>query len=145
MTLHHSMAAAAQYWFDKFDANKLGLGIGVVYYGDQERLASTPALCVEPDMKTNELKGATRRIATEIRLYFIIYHAKIQSPQANRREADLLAEAVETFLHDDPRMNETVIHSMVTRIESGYVYKENTLVRATRIAFEATTQAQLPN
>ena len=40
--------------------NADALGIEAVYYGDQDRLPVTPAVCVEPDNKARNLKGAQR-------------------------------------------------------------------------------------
>lgn len=145
MALIEHLVEAADYWVTKLIEDMQELGINAVHYGDQERLETSPVVCVEPDTQRNELNGIPRRVRTTLGLYFIIYHAKIQSPQVNRREADETTKTLVNYLHADPRMNDTVIHCMVTRVESGYVYKQNTLVRATRILFEAETQAQLPN
>lgn len=144
MTLATTIPEVAEALFDKLEANKVVLGIQAVYYGDQNRLPVTPAVCIEPDAKTNTLKSAFRMVSLDFKVYILIYHSQVTSPQDNRRNADALAEAVETLIHADKDLGGRVIHCMIDEIASGYVTKGNSLVRASRLTFSALSQNQLP-
>jgi hypothetical protein len=102
-------------------------------------------VCVEPDHKTNQLKGAPRRIRIDIRNFLLVYFAYVGSPQDNRHAADELAESIETLLHKDATLGGLVIDSMVDDVESGYVTKSGSLVRGSRITFSAQSQGMLPS
>jgi hypothetical protein len=65
--------------------------------------------------------------------------------QTTRQQADNVAESVETLIHEDPTLGGTVIHSLVSRIESGYLMRRGSLFRASRLTVEATVQTQLPS
>jgi hypothetical protein len=115
-----------------------------VYYGDQDKIPTTPIVCIEPDDKSNVLNGVPRKTLTTVGLYLIVYVDKVQSPQLNRKESDEIVEQLEDFLHADPTMGGAAIHSLVDRIESGSSNKGNTIYRAARITFSITTQQFLP-
>lgn len=144
MTLTASLADVADTLYDKFEVAKQSLGIEAVYYGDQNRLPVTPALCVEPDGKQNTLKSAFRVISIEFKVYLLLYHGAVTSPQDNRRAADALAEQVETLIHADRTLGGKVTHCMIDEVASGYVTKGTSLIRASRLTFSAISQNQLP-
>jgi hypothetical protein len=133
---------------DRLEAAKVTLGIVDVYYGDQQRIPRTPAVCVEPGGKTRELNGLPRRTAIRLTVYLIIYHYQLTGPEAIRENNDELAEDIEDFLHLDAQFrvggDMTVISSLVTAVESGYQQNRNSLFRASRLTLEADSQEQLP-
>jgi hypothetical protein len=143
MPLTYSLATLGDYVYNVLVSNKTALGLEAIHYGDQERIPVTPTACVETDTKDKRLKGAQRRFEVDLSLYVILYHNQVQSPQENRRDVDTLAEAVETVLDNLITCGGLVIHSAVTRVESGYVRKD-TLLRSTRLRFEALSQAVIP-
>lgn len=149
MAYTDKLSVVSERLFEKLEQNKDDLGLYTVLYGDQERLPGYPAVCVEPDNKDRDLNGNPRRTLVTLRVFIILYHGAIDSPQVNRRVADQKAEAVEAMIHEDPALTvnneDLVIHGMVTRMESGYVRKENTLVRASRLTYEANSQVHLPD
>ena len=137
----------------KFEDAKVDLGVQDVFYGDQNRIPRTPAICVEAGEKERELNGAPRRTLVDVTLYVLIYHGAIQSVQLNLEEVDSLAEEVESLIHQDPQFIDPndasgfpaqVIHSLVTRVEAGYQMRSNTIFRATRLTVVARVQEQLP-
>ena len=144
MPLTPSLSVIANKLFVKFNDNKIDLGLEDVYYGDQNRVPVTPALCIEPETKTNTLKSAFRTVNVEFKVYIIVYHSQVASPQDNRRNADALAEALETFVHADRDLGGLVTHCMIDEIASGYITKGTTLMRASRLTFSAISQNQLP-
>jgi hypothetical protein len=119
-------------------------GIQMVTYGDQEKIAATPTVCVEPSEKGREYNGAPRRTLVRFEIFILIYHGSLQSVQQNRKEADQLAEAVEARLHDDPTCGSLVVSSLVSNLSSGVANKGGTLLRATRLTFTAQSQTMLP-
>lgn len=125
--------------------NQESLGLHSIYYGDQNKLPGTPIACVEPDLKTNDLAGATRSIEIKFVVQILVYSSLVDSNEVNRRGADVLAEQIETLLHQDPYLGSTVMHSMVESIQSGYTTKSGTLVRASKIQFAALSKVRLPS
>jgi len=131
------------------ETNAVTLGLQDVFYGDQMRIPRTPAACVEPGSKQRELSGLPRRVSNILTCYVLVYLYKLQSAEDIREADDSLAEAIETFLHADAQLKTagepTVLDSMVTSIESGYQQKGNSLFRAARITFQATSLTLLPS
>lgn len=130
--------------FDLIEANKITLGFQDVFYGDQERIPRHPAVCVESGDKAQELNGAPRRTAVTLECILLVYHSKVQQTQTSRRELELLNEAVELLIHQNRTMDDTVIHCMVTQIEPGYMSKNGTMMRASRITIVGNSQVMLP-
>lgn len=120
------------------------LGIKSVTYGDQEKLAVVPTVCVEPSGKNRNYNAAPRRTAVSLEVFVLIYHGSLQSVQENRKEADQLAEDVESRLHLDPTCGGLVISSYVSNLSSGVANKGGTILRATRLTFTAQSQVMLP-
>lgn len=134
-----SLAVFCQILQTKLETNKVSLGIGKVFYGDQNLIPSTPIACVEPSQKIQEYKP-TNMYRQTLTAYILLYESTVQSPQANRKSADDLAEAVEALVHADRTLGGKVITAIVSSIESGYSTKQNTLVRASRLLVTATSQ-----
>ena len=155
MTYTTSMPKLTQFLVDKFQANAVALGTEDrnVFYGDQDRLPRYPAICVDPGDKARELNGAPRRTAVEVTIYVLVYHGTYTDVQTNLKKSDELIEALEDLIHADPFFKDTsnlsdpdqVISSLVTRTESGYQVKSNSIVRTTRLTVVATVQEQLPS
>lgn len=145
VTYTDSLVAVCDYLYDLISRYKSEYGIFEVYYGDQERLPGSPIVCVESDAKPRELKGAQRQTRVDFRVYILVYVIRIdQSIQTSRREADTLTEQIETLIHQKPTLDGLVIHGMCTGIESGYVDRNGTKVRASRLTYEAQSQKILP-
>lgn len=149
MPLNSSYLVLAKDIQARITAAKDTLGIDAIYYGDQDRIPTTPTVCVEPGTKTRRLNGLPRRTEIDMTVYLIVYHYQIASTQVIRENNDSLAERLEDLLHNDAQLRDannepTVSDSLVTSIESGYQQKRNTLFRASRLTFEARSQEQLP-
>lgn len=145
MALATNMSQIAEYLVTLINTNRVSLGVDNVYYGDQQKLDAGVIVCVEPDEKVRILKGATRRTDLTFTLQIFVYHSLLQSPITSRKQNDICAEAVETLIHSYPRLGGLAIHSLVTTIQSGVVTKSNSLVRASRLQFEAKSEQILPN
>lgn len=146
-TLTNSLVLISDYLYQKFKDNMANLEIEDVYYGDQDKIARPPAICVEPADIKNLLKqaAAARRIDIEFYISFLCYHSEITSGQSNRRNADRLAERVAALVHADRTLGGLVIHGYCTDVHSGYATKGNTLMRANKIDYYAKSQFDLPS
>jgi hypothetical protein len=138
------MVDVCDYLMDLFEQNTAELGLAALYYGDQQKIPLTPALCLEPDEKPRELKGAQRMTRVSFRIHMILYYSHVGSIQDNRRQADKLADAIETLVHTKPTLDGLVIHGMCTDTVSGYVTKDRSMIRASRVTYEALSQKLLP-
>lgn len=116
-----------------------------VYYGDQENVPRTPTACVDPGGKVRVLDGAPRRTMTTMTNYVIVYHYELAALPLVREASDRTAEKIEAIIHEDPYMNESVVDSMVTAVESGYLSRRNVIYRASRLTVEARSVKQLPS
>jgi hypothetical protein len=138
----------ADYWHTKFEANKVSLGLADVFYGDQKQIPRTPALCIEPDGKKRDLSGAPRRTENTFGIYFLLYVSTVASVETNARDALVLGETIETFLHQDPTCHTApaqplVVHGYCVEVEPGYRTRGDTLYRACRIKYEAINKTCL--
>lgn len=127
------------------EAENLGIAEGGIFYGDQERLPVSPAVCVEPYTKKAEVYGAGRMTEVNFLVYILVYHSEIRDLSTNRRDADRLAEAIADLLNSVANFYEMAIHCFVSESQSGYSQKQNTTLRSTRITFEVKSQERLPN
>ncbi len=153
MTLHYvdspltnSPVEIADFLIDLMHSNRKQLGIAenAIYYGDQEKIPFSPAICIEPDMTVRKLDASPRRTEMTVRIYILLYHGELRNPEFNRRNADLRTEAVSKIVHENPYMGGRVIHSYITEVQSGYSTKQNSVMRTSRMQFEATTHDYLP-
>src|SRR5258706_13727237 len=108
-----------------------------VWYGDQDRIRTTPTVCVEPSDKTRELTGSPNMTENNFEVFILVYHNKLQDNQLTRKEVDQLAFEIEHLLHQDLQLATggvpRLIHGFVMRNESGYVWKNGTLYRTARL------------
>lgn len=147
MALSHSIVDVAAAHEQLLNDNMNALGVKAVYYGDQDKLATTPVVCVEPDTKKQDYRGGgvNRMLGVNITVFLLVYHSFVQSAQENRKGADQLAEAIEDLIHQDATLGGLVIECHVSEVASGYATKGNSLVRANRITIEHVTQNRLPS
>ena len=118
-------------------------------YGDQDRLPSTPAVCVEPGDKDRTLEGVPNMTLNEFTIFVMVYHNKVQDNQLTRRECDMLAYEIEAYLHEDLQLTlgdpaaPALIHGFVRSNESGYSFKNGTLYRSARLTFYGKNKTSL--
>jgi len=140
----------AQLLFDKINANRLTFRVPVesVMIGDQDRIAATPTVCIEPGDKTRTLSGVSNMTTNVFIIYVLIYHNKVQDNQLTRMEVDQIGYDIEWLIHQDLQLTNggapNVIHGFVQGHESGYTYKANTLYRTARLTYTCTNKTSLP-
>jgi hypothetical protein len=141
----------AQVIVDKIVANKDNFVIPVtgVMYGDQDRIPTTPYVCIEPNDKSRVLAGAPNMTKNEFEIFILIYFNNVRDISINRKQADELAYDIEHFLHQDlqlrsPDGTANLIHGFVRLNESGYTVKQNTLYRSARLTYFGMNKTSLP-
>jgi hypothetical protein len=101
-------------------------------------------VCVEPSAKSRDLVGIPRKTQIDFEVFVLIYFGTLDSTATNRMGADQIAEAVETRLHSNPNCDGLVVHSFVSRLDSGAVNKGGSMIRASRLTWTARSQLILP-
>jgi hypothetical protein len=119
-------------------------GLQLVLYGDDDRSPVTPCAVIETGSKHRDLEGIPRRVLNTMTVYIMLYLERIQDAQLNRKQAETLAEDVETQLHADAQLGGLVIHSFVTDVEYGYATRNGINVSAARMTFVAVSKTSLP-
>jgi hypothetical protein len=137
------MSVFCQYMVDMMEGAKLELGIEAVYYGDQDKLPFTPAVCVEPTVKDRSLQRAPRGTTVNLTAYILVYHGAIIDTMTQRKANDEMAEAIEERIHEKNEFDGLMISTLVDRIESGYSFK-GSLQRSSRLTVTGMMQEQLP-
>lgn len=141
-----SLYVVTKYLFDLLTANKATFSPVVrdVFYGDQKRIPTTPAITVAPGQKTRELAGAPRRTSNNFEVYVNIFFSDVRSIEVNHKQADQLAEAVEALIHQDIVFGGLVINSMVVLNEAGFLNRDNSQFRGSRLVVQAMSKTLLP-
>lgn len=142
----------AQRIFALLTASKVALlgNYGEVYYGDQNRVAVTPALCVESGETTRVLAGVPNRVENTHTVYIILYYSPVDEVQATKLASEQLAETVAAFLDTNVTLDlggdgGIVIHGFVRSIDPGYRYRNQgkTLMNTVRLTWAGTTKTIL--
>jgi hypothetical protein len=142
----------AQRIFALLDAAKTDLmnDNALVFYGDQNRVPVTPALCVESGETGRALGGVPNRVENTHTCYIILYHSPVDETQTSKLQSEQYAEAVTAFLDTNLTLDldgdgGIVIHGFVRNIEPGYSYKNkgNTLMNSVRLTWQGTTKTIL--
>jgi len=136
-----------------FPANKLALlgPLGSLFYGDQDKLPSTPTVCIEAGPTQRPLGGIAPGgvVENNHECYILVYHSKVQAALANKLESETIAEGIVSFLDQNltligPTGEEgIVIHGWCTSIDPGYSIKEGTLYQAVRITWNGKSKTRL--
>jgi hypothetical protein len=145
-TLTDSADVIATYIFNMLNAsaNKTALAVQDVWYGDQELLPRTPAVCVNPGTKKRQFSGATFRTQNDIETYVLVYFGKIQDVQANLHGATQLADSIETLVHSDLKLGGNVIAVLCTQNEPGMINKAGVWMMGARLTFQSMTKTTFP-
>jgi hypothetical protein len=144
------MSVIADLLVAKIDLAKANFRIPVelVFYGDQDRIPKTPAICVDPSDLSREISGAPDMTTNDMLLYIMIYHNKAQDNSTTRREVDMIAYDVTQLIHADLQLTTggptpNMIHNYVRAYESGYTYKRDTLYRSGRLSYFGRNKTSL--
>lgn len=141
-----SLFVVTDHLFTLMNTNKATFTTPVqdVFYGDQNRIPRTPAITVAASQKTRELAGAPRQMMNNFEVFVNIFFSNVRDITLNHREADQLAEEVEAKIHEDITFNGRVINSFVALNEAGFLNREDTQFRGSRLIVQAMTKKGLP-
>jgi hypothetical protein len=124
-------------------------GLQAVYYGDQDKIPTTPVACVEPGPKSKQYKGVGRMSKIELTVFIYIYITTIQSPQLNLQQAVAVGELVEGQIDADPLLRDVhgdqqLIDSLVRLVEPGFKEVAGSVYRTARLTVVGQSQLILP-
>lgn len=131
-------------------ATVIGSAEASVFYGDQDRLPTTPTVCVETGNTARPLAGAPQAVQATHTCYILVYFGSVQSEQDNKLEAEQCSERIVAYLDDNLQLKDLagldpkVIHGWCTEIDPGYAVKnDRTLTHAVRITWQGISKYQL--
>ncbi len=118
-----------------------------VWYGEQDKYPTTPSYCVEPVRKSRDLESQKLQ-----RVYDIYFTAQVmcylsqitQGEEIVREEVDRLGEQVEEILHRDHTLGGLTMDFIVTDLESGYAYKQDSKYKAVILTVRGMSREGLP-
>jgi hypothetical protein len=118
-----------------------------VWYGEQDKYPTTPSYCVEPVRKVRD----TENIKLQ-RVYTIFFTAQVigylskitQGEEVVREEVDRLGEVAEAILNSDHKLGGLTMDLVVSSVESGYAYKQDSKYKAVILTVEGRSQEGLP-
>lgn len=139
MPLTDKSTPVTQKMHDILEARKVPLGLADVYYGDQDQIPTFPAACVFSGPRTRRVTE-TGKPEVVISVTIIIYFGRIQSSELNIKRTEEISEAVEDELHKNRSMDGLVVHGYVTSVDPGVALKNDVMIKATRITWEARSQ-----
>lgn len=123
--------------------------LGSLFYGDQDKLPTTPAVCVEAGTTSRTSVGAQRLTTHNHECFILVYHSKVQDVETNKLESEQIAEGIAKELDRNPFLvgpngeEGVVIDGYCSRIDPGYAVKEGTLYKAVRIQWNGISRTIL--
>jgi hypothetical protein len=146
IALTDSAEVVANYILTKFQdpTVKASLGLQDVWYGDQDLMPHTPALCVTPGVTKREFRGATFRTLNTIETYVLVYWGKITDIQQNLHNAQHLADQVVFTVHSDLKLGGLVTAVLCTESDPGLINKAGVWMMGARLTFESISTTTFP-
>jgi hypothetical protein len=131
---------------DILEAEKTTYGIQQVYDGDVNLVTETPSVAVTAGSKGREVYATGLMTKVDLQVVLMIYHNRIQEVQKQQREVMELSEGLEELfhLHANQTLGGLVIFGMFTSVEPGYADRQGTVLRTTRMTWEAQSRHGLP-
>jgi hypothetical protein len=129
---------------DAITAQKVPLALADIWFGEQNKIPRTPAVCVIGDGKSREPAGAPRAVMNTFHVRIDVYVMKVQDVQVSDMEVLTLADNLETVLHADLTFDGLVFGSLVVSNEQGVFNKAGTNYRSARLSLELKSKTQLP-
>jgi hypothetical protein len=118
-----------------------------VWFGEQDKYPTTPSYAVEPVRKRRDMDSVKLQ-----RVYDIYFHAQVicyltkihQGEEVVREQVDRLGDKVEEILHRDHTLGGLTMDLIVTDLESGYAYKQDSKYKAVILTVEGKSREGLP-
>jgi hypothetical protein len=126
----------------KVEQNKDRLGVEYIFYRDQEKIPSFPAICVEPGPLTKTLTGVGGKGRTDnnFTVFLIVYIGHIGAQEEASKESDKLAELLMDIIHEDMTLGGLVAHGFVAEITPGYSFREKATIKAARLTWRGLSK-----
>jgi hypothetical protein len=146
MALTDLMSVVTSALIEILEAEKAAYGIRQVFDGDVSIVPETPSVAVIPGQKNRELYGAGLMTKVDLSVALMIYHNRLQETQKTQREVIELSEGIEELFHrhGNQTLGSLVIFGMFTMVEPGYADRQGTVLRTTRMTWEAQSRHGLP-
>ena len=134
----------AQAFFEVLKADKNALGLADVWMGDQRLIAQVPAACVIVGNTNREYAGAPRRLEATYEVQVLVYHLKLQDVAESELETAQTTEAVVDRMDQAYTLGGLVIDGFVKGVEPGYIQKDQSYYKTSRITWTGFGRVQLP-
>jgi len=143
MSLNDSLSDISSALYDYLLDGKIQLGLEDVWYDISGLVPRTPSILVEPQSKTRELTQTGFQTTNTFDISVIIIHARMASESVTNAESLKLAEDVESYLHENRRLDDKLIHSYVVSLEQGSITQQSVLLRATRLMWRGISKTRM--
>jgi hypothetical protein len=146
MLLTDSAEVVATYILNKFKDPTVmtNLQLQDAWYGDQDLMPRTPAICITPGVTKREFRGATFRTLNTIETYALIYWGKITDIQVNLHNAQNLADLAVHTVHSDLTLGGLVTAVLCTECDPGLINKAGVWMMGARLSFESISTTTFP-
>lgn len=119
-----------------------------IFYGDQDKIPRTPAICIEPGTKRRTWPPLpTLQSQNDFEIHFLIYHVRMDaSTQEAKMQADLLGDLIEEYINishtrlKDADDNDLLIHGHVVESDPGYINRGTSRWHATNITWRGLSK-----
>lgn len=130
---------------DTLLANKDALLLQDVFEGDQNLIPRTPAVCVIAGEQLRETWRASipPTVKVSFEVYLMVYHGGVQDLEVTERQTLERTNAIKRVLDLDTTLGGLVIYGMVERAEPGYLNRNHTPVRVTRLTWSGFSQVRI--
>jgi len=143
MTLTYHLSDTIDALIAKLQENAVQLGLEDVWYGEQDLIPRTPAVCVEPVDIDRTWSGTSTQTENKFQVHIILYVSTLKGAQTMRRETDKLAEQIADLINSDVNLGGLVLIGFVDKIEAGYNIKQGKLMWSSRLTWSALNKTFL--
>ncbi len=119
------------------------LDVRAVWYNVSSSVPETPAVLIEPQAKESDLYETGHYVINNFTVHFTVLHSRLDSEGVTNQECLALAEDLETLLHKNRTLNDTLVHSMVSSIELGLATRQKVTLRAARLVWQGFSRTRL--
>lgn len=129
--------------------NGNSLGINDLIYGDQDRIAQDRTVCIESGDTTSPLAGVPSMVQRQHECFILCYYARYDNEELRKYDAEQFANGIEDYLNQNLTLalpdgsDPIVTHGWVVSNSPGYTYKQNSLIKASRLTWNGISKTRL--
>jgi len=120
------------------------LNVRDVWYNIDSSVPETPAILIEPQNLDRDMQQTGFTTINTFSVHFTVLHSRLGSEGDTRQECLKIAEDLEEVLHANRRLDDTLIHSLVSSIDLGVAARGKVTLRAARLVWEGFNKTKLP-